>query len=79
MTSFNNNHSDYYLDIKKVLKIRNIKKFEMINTYYRDALICYEQGQNKQADSLFKTLIIGDYLRSYDKDVRDGKLKTLKE
>jgi hypothetical protein len=28
---------------------------------------------------LFKTLIIGDYLRSYDKDVRDEKLKTLKE
>jgi hypothetical protein len=79
MTSFNNNHSDYYLDIKKVLKIRNIKKFEMINTYYRDALMCYDQGLNKQADSLFKTLIIGDYLRSYDKDVRDEKLKTLKE
>ncbi len=58
------NLQDYYLDIKKINKLKKQHDRETIHGYYRDMLFNAQDGRTILSQSLFNTLLENGYLIS---------------
>lgn len=63
----------YYLDLKKVNKIKSETERGQIHRYYADMMYAVNEGRNQMAVSIMMTLLRGGYLV----DCREKKLNHL--
>lgn len=65
------------LNLKKVHKIKDSQKIDLIHSYYRDMIIFNEEGRKSLATSYYNTLLYAGYIIDYDTEKRNKKLKKL--
>jgi hypothetical protein len=63
----------FYLDLKKVNKIKCVEERQQIHRYYQDMMHAATDGRDQIANSIMMTLIKAGYLI----DCRDEKLDEL--
>lgn len=68
------NYGKYYLDIKKVSKMRDQIEVDRIHAYYKDFLYSIIENTTQRTESLFHTLHMAGYLRDSEQESRDNKI-----
>ena len=68
---------DYYLDLRKISHLINEDDRQNIHSYYRDLMIAFAEGRNKEAQTLMNTLVKGGYLKHFSQEERDEKLEVI--
>ena len=71
------NIEDYYLDLRKISHLINEDDRQNIHSYYRDLMIAFAEGRNKEAQTLMNTLVKGGYLKHFSQEERDEKLEVI--